>query len=132
MAISEIIYLSYEEVIFLHIDQMYLAGELRFGVFDRDLIDSALNRPQHAAAYENADLIRQAATLYFGFIKNHPWFGGNKRTASTIVDAFLMVNSFAIAAKKEDILELVLAIESDHFNVDDIEKWLRPRVVKFG
>ena len=111
---------------------MYLAGELRFGVFDRDLIDSALNRPQHAAAYENADLIRQAATLYFGFIKNHPWFGGNKRTASTIVDAFLMVNSFAIAAKKEDILELVLAIESDHFNVDDIEKWLRPRVVKFG
>jgi death-on-curing protein len=46
------------------------------------LIESVLARPQQAAAYENADLIRQAATLYFGLVKNHPWVGGNKRTSS--------------------------------------------------
>ena len=130
MAINEIIYLSYEEIIFLHLDQMHLAGESRLGVYERDLIYSALNRPQQAAAYEDADLIRQAATLYFGFIKNHPWFGGNKRTASAIVDAFLMLNGFALAVRKAEVIELVLAIESDRFNIDEIEQWLRSRVVK--
>jgi prophage maintenance system killer protein len=50
---------------------MKLVGETRFGVDHRSLIESALARPQQAAAYENANLIRQAATLYFGLIKNH-------------------------------------------------------------
>lgn len=100
---------------------MHYAGETRFGVFDRQLILSALAKPLHAATYENADLIRQAATLYLGFIKNHPWIGGNKRTASAIVDAFLMLNGFKITAMRSEVLELVLAIESDRFQIDEIE-----------
>lgn len=131
MAIDDYPYLTYEDIIFLHFDQMRRAGEARFGVEDRDLIHSALSRPRHTAVYENADIIRQAATLYFGFIKNHPWTGGNKRTATAIVDAFLMLNGFEIVAKTPEIIELVLAIESDHFGVDDIEAWLRERVVEF-
>jgi prophage maintenance system killer protein len=47
-------------------------GESHFGVDGRALIESALARPKHAATYENADLARQAATLCFGLIKNHP------------------------------------------------------------
>ncbi len=78
-------------------------------------------------AYENAGLIRQAATLYLGLIKNHPWHGGNKRTATILVDAFLMLNGHHVVASLSDIIELVLAIEADHFGVDKIEIWLRPR-----
>ena len=51
-------------------------GRDDFGVFSRHLIESALARPQQAAVWENADLARQAATLCFGLIKNHPWIGG--------------------------------------------------------
>ena len=131
LAISEIIYLTYEDVIFLHFDQMRLAGETRIGVYDRDLIRSALARPKHSSRYENADIVRQAATLYFGFIKNHPWLGGNKRTATAIVEAFLMLNGFEVVAKTREIVDLVLAIESDHYGVDEIEEWLRARTVKF-
>lgn len=131
MAISEIIYLTYEDVIFLHFDQMRLAGEIRIGVYDRDLIRSALARPKHSARYEKADIVRQAATLYFGFIKNHPWLGGNKRTATAIVEAFLMLNDFEVVTKTREIIELVLAIESDHYSVDEIEEWLRARIVRF-
>jgi death-on-curing protein len=109
---------------------MFAVGETRIGVFDHTLIESALARPQQAAVYENADIIRQAATLYFGFIKNHPWIGGNKRTASAIVDAFLMINGYEIQCKVSEIIELVLAIESDKFKVDEIENWLRKKVVK--
>ncbi len=123
-------YLTYENAVFIHLDQMFAVGETRIGVFDRTLIESALARPQQSAAYENADIVRQAATLYLGFIKNHPWNGGNKRTASAIVAAFLMINDFEIQCEVSEIIELVLAIESDKFKVDEIENWLRPKIIK--
>lgn len=127
MATEEIKYISYPEAVFLHVDQMRLAGETRYGVFVRSLIESALARPRQAAAYEGAGLIRQAATLYFGLIKNHPWEGGNKRTASAIVDEFLYRNGQEIVASLEEIIQLVLDIEAERFGVDEIEEWLRQR-----
>ena len=39
-------------------------GESRSGVADRTLVESALARPEQAAAYENADLVRQAAIVF--------------------------------------------------------------------
>lgn len=60
------------EAVFLHIRLMRLLGERCYGVFDRALVESAPARRQQAATFENADLIRQAATLYFGLVKNHP------------------------------------------------------------
>ncbi|MFN0108178.1 MAG: type II toxin-antitoxin system death-on-curing family toxin [Blastocatellia bacterium] len=127
MATEKISYVSYPEAVFLHVDQMQLAGEARYGVFERSLIESALARPQQAAAYENADLIRQAATLYYGLIKNHPWEGGNKRTATAIVDDFLYRNGYEINCQLKEIIQLVLDIEADRFGVDEIEAWLRYR-----
>ena len=107
-------------------------GEIHFGIASRHLIESALARPQQSSTYEGADIVRQVATLYFGLIKNHPWLGGNKRTATAIVDEFLYRNGWEIKAEIRDIIDLVLAIESDRFEIDEIEKWLRPRLVKFG
>jgi prophage maintenance system killer protein len=62
-------YLTYEEAVTLHILLMRRAAEERFGVFSRPLVESALARPRQAAAYENADLIRQAATLFRAYQK---------------------------------------------------------------
>ena len=104
---------------------MWAYGEVRFGIFAPDLIESALARPQQAAAYENADLIRQAATLCFGLIKNHPWQGGNKRTATEITREFLKSNGVRIKTTTDDLLELVFAVEDDRWKVDEIEAWLR-------
>ena len=110
MATEAVRYLSYIDALFIHFELMHLMGEPRRGVFDRSLVDSALARPRQAAAYENADLIRQAATLCNGLIKNHPWLGGNKRTATAIVNEFLKRNGFALAASIAETLELVLAV----------------------
>jgi death-on-curing protein len=118
-------YLSYAEVALLHIELMRLSGEMRYGVFQRNLVESALARPQQAAAYEGADLIHQAATLCLGLIKNHPWVGDNKRTATAIMARFLLLNGARIVASADDTVELVFAIESDRWGVDEIETWLR-------
>ncbi len=130
MAIESIRYISYVEAVVLHFELMVYFGEVRYGVMEPTLIDSALARPQHAAVYENADLIRQAATLCFGLIKNHPWVGGNKRTATAIVDEFLFRNGFDVMVKPGETYKMVLAVESDQRGVDDIEAWYRQHVTK--
>jgi death on curing protein len=120
-------YISYIEAILIHIELMRLLGEIRYGVFDRSLLKSALSRPQQSASYENADIIRQAATLCFGLIKNHPWVGGNKRTATALTDEFLLRNGKEILISTKDIIEMVMAIEADLWGVDEIDFWLRQR-----
>jgi death on curing protein len=105
-------------------------GESRIGVFDANLIESSLARPKHAAVYESADIIRQAAHFCFGFIKNHPWNGGNKRTATYLTKEFLSLNNYEFVSSIEDTIEMVLAVEADRWKVDEIEKWLRERVKK--
>ncbi len=124
----EIIYLEFDEAFWLHLDLMEYWQETRFGVDHRSLVESALARPKHAAIYENADVIRQAATLYFGLIKNHPWLGGNKRTATHLTEIFLELNGYFIEYEISEMLQMVLAVESDVWKVDEIENWLRQRV----
>ena len=125
MATEAVKYLSYAEAVYLHIRLMRLSGETRYGVFDRALLQSTLTRPQQAAVYEQADLLRQAATLCFGLIKNHPFVGGNKRTATALVDEFLFGNGIEIIATTAEVIELALAIEAGAWAVDKAGTWLR-------
>lgn len=125
MATETARYITYPEAVLIHIELMRLEGEIRYGVFERELIESALARPRQAAAYENADLIQQAATLCYGLIKNHPWVGGNKRTATALVSIFLKRNGFRLTSVTKDNVEMSLAVESCQWRVGEIEVWLR-------
>ena len=127
---TETVYIKYEEAVLIHFTLMRRLGESRYGVDHRDLIESALARPQNSAVYANADIIRQSATLLFGLIKNHPWRGGIKRTATTLLRRFLELNGYQKAWTTAEQIELVLAVESDEWNVEEIENWLRARVRK--
>ena len=102
-------------------------GETHFGVFDRSLVESALARPRHAATLEGADIIRQAATLCFGLVKNHPWLGGNKRTATILVHRFLHLNGLDLRTTAHETVEMVLAVEADRWDIDAITAWYRQR-----
>src|SRR5262249_60681265 len=103
-------YLTYVEAVVEHIELMRRLGEIRYGVFDRSLIESALARPQQAAAYENADLAAQAATLCFCLIKKHPWIRGNKLTATHLTDHFLKLNMMEIVSSTAITPDLVFVI----------------------
>ena len=125
MATEAAYYLTFAEAVTLHLMLMRRVGETRCGVLDRALLESALARPRHAARYEGADLVRQAATLCLGLIKNHPWLGGNKRTATILVDRFLYRNGLEVRAAVAETVEMVLAVEADRWGVDEIEAWYR-------
>jgi death-on-curing protein len=128
LAIEPVRYLTFAEAVTLHIMLMRRLGETSFGVFDRTLVESALGRPRNAADLEGADIIRQAATLCFGLIKNHPWVGGNKRTATVLVDRFLHLNRMELRTTVSETVEMVLAVEGDLWSVDEITDWYRQRV----
>jgi death on curing protein len=128
LATEEIVYLGYAEAVAYHVELMWYWGETRFGVFSRPLIESALARPRQAAAWEGTDLLRQATTLCFGLIKNHPWVGGNKRTVTFLTEKFLNLNGYEITASAPQLLELVHAVESDLWDTDKIEVWMRRHV----
>jgi death-on-curing protein len=125
LAISEIVYLSAEEAIALHILLMRSWDEVYFGVDRRDVLESALARAHQSATYENADVLRQAASLCFGLIRNHPWLGGNKRTATYLMEVFLELNGHELKARNREIVEAALKMESGEWTVDEIEAWLR-------
>jgi death on curing protein len=125
-------YLTYTEAVIEHIELMRGLGEFRFGVFDRTLLQSALARPRHSAAYEQADLPAQAATLCFGLIRNHPFVGGNKRTATHLTDRFLKLNGLEIVAAPSEVVEMVLAVESGRMNVARPTDWMRGHVGPCG
>jgi death-on-curing protein len=129
VATEKVVYLSLVEAVLAHVELMRYLGETRYGVFDRALVESTLARPQQAAAYESADLLTQAATLLYGLVKNHPWVGGNKRTATLLTQLFLRRNGFKIVATVEDTLEVVLAVEADEWQTKEIVTWLRSHVV---
>lgn len=130
MATKEIVYLTFLDAVENHFELMLSYGEIRFGIDSRDLLQSALARPKQAAAYENADVIRQAATLCFGLIKNHPWLGGNKRTATYLMETFLEMNGYRLNYELVEMIELSLNVESDVWKTDEIESWLREKVEK--
>ena len=130
MATDETVYIGYEEAVLIHFSLMRALGETRYGVDFHELVESALARPRNAAIYANADVIGQAATLLFGLIKNHPWRGGNKRTATTLMRRFLELNGYQKNWTTAEQIELVLAVESDKWKVAEIENWLRSRVRK--
>jgi death on curing protein len=123
-------YLSPDETISLHDELMRSFGETRCGLSSLEMLESALARPQHSAIYEDADIIRQTATLYFGLVKNRIWRGGNKRTATILIKTFLEQNGFQATWKLEEVMELGRNVDVDIWKVDEIENWLRKRVKK--
>ena len=65
---AETFYLSAEEIVALHNALLGAADVDPEGVVrDWNLLESAVARPRMAAYYEEADLLRQATTLFWGW-----------------------------------------------------------------
>src|SRR5689334_18650537 len=100
-------------------------------VRDVGLLESALARPRNEAAYENASLVRQAASLLWGIIKNHPFLDGNKRTAYVVTQTFLRDHGLSIVAPKDERFAFIIAVaESNTVTIDQVENWLK-RYVRY-
>src|SRR5437870_5204601 len=98
-------YLGLQDVVALHRYVMERLGSAPapFRAGGEGLLESAVMRPQTAAYYEDADLIRQAALLAVGISQAQAFLDGNKRTAYVALRTFLELNGLTFAGEPLDV-----------------------------
>jgi death on curing protein len=125
-------YLSVADVVAIHATMMDQMGEQSAALRDEGLLESAVLRPQMAAHYEEADLVRQAALLAIGISQNQPFIDGNKRAAYLATTIFLRSNSQPFAGEPMDLARQLEAVAERSDSLDAatarFEIWLREHV----
>lgn len=133
---AEIIYLEVAEVIEIHHQFMEHTGVRSQGIRAQNELESALARPQMAAYYEKADIIRQATVLAIGISQNQPFVDGNKRTAFAVADAFMRMNGSKADGDGVEFAKQLEAVAERTGSLDDatdnFEKWLRSHTVELN
>lgn len=101
------------------------------GVRDEALLDSALARPRQIAGYEpDADIIRLAAALTFGIVRNHPFVDGNKRTGFVTGVLFLELNGYRFTASEEAAAFAVMGLAGGELDEAGYEAFLRENAIR--
>lgn len=122
-------YLSLADVIALHAAVLERMGHGIAPLRDAGLLEAAIVRPQTAAYYEEADLIRQAALLAVGVAQAEAFIDGNKRAAFAALDVFLRLNGRVMSAEPLDAARQIelLGERTDSLDAatDRFEAWLR-------
>lgn len=95
------------------------------GVRDEGLFDSAIAKPQNAAAYGGPDAAALAAAYAFGISRNHPFIDGNKRTGFVAAELFLRLNGYVFDASDGDAVLAMLGVAEGKLSEDDFADWLR-------
>jgi death on curing protein len=78
------------------------------GVRDRTLVESAVGRPFQSAFSQDIypTIIEKGVALFHSLVGNHVFFDGNKRTAVTAFDHFLLANGFVLGAPNTEMYTL--------------------------
>ncbi len=99
------------------------------GTCDAGLLESALARPQHLAAYGEPDAAALAAAYGYGIARDHPFVDGDKRTAFVAVELFLALNGLELTADDAACVLTMLAVAAGDLPEDDFAAWIRTHAV---
>src|SRR5687767_8318476 len=96
-------YLTREEVLDLHGLLLQQSGGTP-GLRDPNALESALAQPQMTFGGEDLypGLVEKAGALGFSLITNHPFVDGNKRIGHAVMETFLVLNGYEIAASPDE------------------------------
>lgn len=105
------IFLTLDEILALHHDQFRRYGGTP-GVRDRGLLSSALGTVSatYGGEFLHQGLHEMAAAYLYHIAGNHPFVDGNKRTALAAALLFLWMNDIEVAAKEEELTDLVMGV----------------------
>ena len=88
---------------------------------------AALGRPYrgyHRRIHE------KAAALLHGFVANHGFADGNKRTALLLVELLLRRSGYSLDADDPALLELIVGVADHTVTYDELVVWLKARIVR--
>ncbi len=124
---SDFVYLELDEVVEMQRQMLDLYGGIAGfrGADGQAMVESALARPKNKAAYEEADLLGQAASLFYGLAKNHGFLDGNKRIAVVACDAFLQENGWELRCDNAALIEFTLQCDQPSWTEAAVEAFIR-------
>lgn len=122
-------WLTRQAIEIIHQEQLDEHGGLA-GLKDENVLESALARPMNKSAYGETDIHALAAAYLYGFVKNHPFSDGNKRTGYLAAFTFLYVNGWLVEASQADVIEFVLEVAAGEIDEDGATRFLRDFTVR--
>ena len=123
------VYLSIEQVLDLHKDQLRLYGGAS-GLRERGALESALARPAMTFDGEDLypDIASKAAALMHSLALNHPFVDGNKRVAAHAAVLFVFANRHEPLITPDELADMTLAVARGAVAVEALTIWFRQRL----
>lgn len=126
------VYLTKDDLLDLHAFVLTRYGG-RLGISSQDRLASALDAPQQVmfGAELYPDIPSKAAALTFLLLKNRPFVKGNQGTALLALLRFLAVNGAELRPEvaSEDLRDLIRSVDQSRCDKDQLEQWLRERML---
>lgn len=128
---EEIVYITLEEILVIHEDQIDRYGGSH-GIRELHLLESAIFRPQTTFSGEDLypTIFHKAAALLHSLVLNHPFVDGNKRTATVSLIVFLELNGFSLKIDNKKLVKIILSVSIKEKTVEELTKWLETVAIK--
>lgn len=122
-------HLNLDDVLFIHSLAIEDQGG-DHGIRDHGLLESAMAQPKQSfgGSPVHTTLEEVAAAYLFYICRNHPFIDGNKRAGYGAMIGFLAVNGVGVPARRDEAVEMVLAIASGVSGREAIVEWVKPRM----
>lgn len=100
------------------------------GIRDRGLLDAALARPQHLAAYATEGLtpVAAAVALCVGICRNHPFVDGNKRAGFVALGVTLALNGLYLDALEHEATAMIEGTAGGRVSEEKLKTWVEAHV----
>jgi len=119
------VWLTAEIVRAIHAESVKMFGGPA-GMRDDGLLESGLERPRNAHAYQSdRSLFELAAAYTMGPIKNNPFVDGNKRAGLLAANAFLALNGYDFRPKEDDIVSMITGAAAGEVDATALAEWFR-------
>lgn len=123
---TEPTFLTLAEAVEIHNDQIARYGG-QDGVRDLGLLQSALATPRATfdGQFLHSTLFDMASAYLFHICRNHPFVGGNKRTALVCALVFLDMNGISIEDPEGALYDLTMRVASGKVDKAEIASVLK-------
>ncbi len=110
---DEPVFLSVDEVLDLHADQLRLFGGSD-GIRDRGALESAIATPaaSFGGVFLHDGLFEMAAAYAFHIAENQPFVDGNKRTGLNATLVFLDINGWIVLDPEGRLYDAMIALSA--------------------
>jgi death on curing protein len=97
----------------------------RSGVRAVGLLQSAIARPRHLAAYKRKPTVPSLAAAYgWGLLRNHPFMDGNKRIALAAMVVFLDFNGWQLTCSEAEETAMTLRAAAGEISERSWTRWI--------